>query len=54
METKHALLILFSAERKEHEHTTNIKVSNALVDDGFDLWWIALFENQAMKEKLYA
>lgn len=42
METKHVLLILFSGERKEHEHMTNVKVTNALVDGGFELWWVAL------------
>lgn len=31
----------------------NMKVNNVLVDDGFELWWTALFENLAVKELLY-
>lgn len=50
METKHALLILFSGERKEYERMSNVKIANALVDGGFELWWTALYENLAMKE----
>lgn len=40
----------FPQEREKSMYMTNMKVINALVDGGFELWWTALFENLAMKE----
>lgn len=41
-----------SQDREEHEHMTNSKVTNALLDDGFKQLCLAVYEKVAMKEWL--
>lgn len=40
----------FSQEREKSMNTTNVRVNNTLVGEGFELWWIALYRILAVKE----
>lgn len=39
-----------SQEREKSMNTTNVKVNNTLLGEGFELWWMALYGILAVKE----